>query len=269
MAGDEPRAKILVIDDDQDILVLLRHRLEQLGYTAATATSGARALDMLAAERPALILLDLKLPRMSGLEVLRTVKRTLPELPIIVMTAHASVENAVEAMKEGAHDFLTKPLTPGHLELVLQKAFERQALERAHDLLQEELVERTQSIIGDSLVIKQAIERARRAASSAATVLLLGESGTGKEVFARVIHAWSPRRARPFVVVNCAALSEELVAGELFGHEKGHSPARINAGRASSSSRAAAPSFSTRSARCRRACRRSCSVFSRIIPSNA
>ena len=145
-----------------------------------------------------------------------------PELTVIIMTAYATVERAVEAMKEGAVDFLTKPLTPGHLELVVQKAFERQALERAHSLLQEESDRKAQEmILGESPAIRQAIERTRRAAQSQATVLLLGESGTGKEVFARAIHGWSPRRMHPFVVVNCAALSEELMASELFGHEKG------------------------------------------------
>jgi DNA-binding NtrC family response regulator len=218
---DQPRPRILVVDDDEDILVLLRQRLEHLGYAVTIATSGAQAIEQLETAPPSLMLLDLRLPRMSGLEVLRRVKQTSPETPVIVMTAFATVEKAVEAMKEGARDFLTKPLTPGHLELVVQKAFEGDALERAHRLAQEELEAKSQSIIGDSPVLQEAIERARRAAPSQSTVLLLGESGTGKEIFARAIHAWSPRRARPFVVVNCAALSEELIASDLFGHEKG------------------------------------------------
>jgi len=211
-----------VVDDDADILMLLSSRLEQLGYAVSVAANGAEALAKLAREHPALVLLDLRLPRISGLEVLKQLKQTSPELTVIIMTAYATVEHAVEAMKEGAADFLTKPLTPGHLELVVQKAFERQALERAHHLLQEESERRAQEmILGESPTIRQAIERAHRAAQSPATVLLLGESGTGKEVFARAIHAWSPRRTYPFVVVNCAALSEDLMASELFGHEKG------------------------------------------------
>ena len=218
---DQPKPKILVVDDDPDILRLLRQRLEQLGYAVRTAAHGLEACDRLAGEQPDLVLLDLRLPRLSGLEVLRQVKQTVPELTVIVMTAYATVEKAVEAMKEGAYDFLTKPLTPGHLELVVQKAFEWQALQRAQHLLLAELDAKAQPIIGDSPAIRQALERARRAAQSPATVLLLGESGTGKEVLARAIHAWSPRRAQPFVVVNCAALSEELVASELFGHERG------------------------------------------------
>jgi DNA-binding NtrC family response regulator len=218
---DQPGPRILVVDDDADLLTLLQHRLEQLGYAVRTATHGQEALARLASEQPALILLDLRLPRLSGLDVLQQIKQTAPEVTVIVMTAYASVERAVEAMKAGAFDFLTKPLTPGHLELVVQKAFERQAMERAQHLLQAELDGRTQPIIGDSAVMQQAIEHARRAAQSPATVLLLGESGTGKEVFARAIHAWSPRRTQPFVVINCAALSDELIASDLFGHEKG------------------------------------------------
>jgi DNA-binding NtrC family response regulator len=218
---DQPKPKILVVDDDPDILTLLRQRLEQLEYAVSTAATGMEALGKLAGEHPDVILLDLRLPRLSGLDVLKQIKQSAPELTVIVMTAYASVEKAVEAMKAGAHDFLTKPLTPGHLELVVRKAFERQALERAQYLLQAEMDSKAQPIIGDSPALGQALERARRAAQSPATVLLLGESGTGKEVFARAIHAWSPRRAQPFVVVNCAALSEELIASDLFGHEKG------------------------------------------------
>jgi DNA-binding NtrC family response regulator len=218
---DQPRPIILVVDDDPDILTLLRRRLEQLGYMVRTATTGMEALGTLAREQPALVLLDLRLPRLSGLDVLTQLKHTAPEVTVIVMTAYATVEKAVEAMKAGAYDFFTKPLTPGHLELVVQKAFERQALERAQHLLQAELDGQAQPIVGESAALRPVLEQARRAAASAATVLLLGESGTGKEVFARAIHAWSPRRAQPFVVVNCAALSEELIASDLFGHERG------------------------------------------------
>ena len=215
------QGRILVVDDDADIRDLLRLRIEQAAYTVIPAATGVQALEKLATEHPSVVLLDLKLPRLSGLEVLRQIKQEMPETTVIVMTAYATVENAVEAMKEGAYDFLTKPLTPGHLELVVQKAFERQALRRAERLLQQEIDGKAQPIIGESPAIRDAVERARRAAASASTVLLLGESGTGKEVFARAMHAWSPRRGSLFVVVNCAALSEELIASELFGHEKG------------------------------------------------
>src|SRR5882724_3945823 len=218
---EQLRPHILVVDDDLDFLTLLRLRLEQLGYAVRTAATGLEALGTLASDQPALVLLDLRLPRLSGLDVLTQLKQTAPDLTVIVMTAYGTVEKAVEAMKAGAADFLTKPLTPGHLELVVQKALERQALERAQHLLQAELDGKAQPLIGESPALRPVLGQARRAASSAATVLLLGESGTGKEVFARTIHAWSPRRAQPFVVVNCAALSDELIASDLFGHEKG------------------------------------------------
>jgi DNA-binding NtrC family response regulator len=218
---DQLRSRILVVDDDPDILFLLRSRLDQLGYAVTTVTSGAQAREKLAAEAPSLMFLDLRLPRMSGLDVLRHTRQTSPETTVIVMTAYATVEKAVEAMREGAWDFLTKPLTPGHLELVVQKAFERKELQRAQWLAQDELDAKIQPIIGESPAIQRAIGRARRAAQSQSTVLLLGQSGTGKEVFARAIHAWGPRHARPFVIVNCAVLGEELIATELFGHEKG------------------------------------------------
>lgn len=187
--GMMPTGRVLLVDDDADVRELLHLRLEQLAYTVSTAANGTQALEKLAAEHPSLVLLDLKLPRLSGLEVLRHIKQEAPDTTVVVMTAYATVEKAVEAMKEGAYDFLTKPLTPGHLELVVQKAFERQALQRAERLLQEEIDWKTQPIVGESPAIRQAVERARRAAASPSTVLLLGESGTGKEV--------SPARCTP------------------------------------------------------------------------
>src|SRR5919202_5629428 len=153
-----PQPQVLVVDDDPDILLLLGAQLEQLGCAVRTATQGAEALAMLAQTQPALVLLDLRLPRMSGLDVLKQLKQTASDLTVIVMTAYATVEQAVEAMKEGAWDFLTKPLTPGHLELVVQKAFERQALERAHYLLQQEIAEKKQPMVGEAPAIRHAID---------------------------------------------------------------------------------------------------------------
>src|SRR5919202_5015274 len=162
-----PQPQVLVVDDDPDILLLLGAQLEQLGCAVRTATQGAEALAILAKTQPALVLLDLRLPRLSGLDVLKQLKQTTPDLTVIVMTAYATVEQAVEAMKAGAFDFLTKPLTPGHLELVVQKAIERQALQRAQHLLQVELEGQTHPIIGESPALQQVIARARRASQSA------------------------------------------------------------------------------------------------------
>ena len=142
-------------------------------------------------------------------------------LPTIVITAHGSIATAVEAMKEGAHDFITKPIDAQHFDIVVRKALEREGLKRGLDLLSEETDSRYRLILGTSQKMKEAVETARKAAASRATVLLLGESGTGKEVFARAIHNWSERKNQPFVAINCVGLSRELLESELFGHEKG------------------------------------------------
>ncbi|MBI2002611.1 MAG: sigma-54-dependent Fis family transcriptional regulator, partial [candidate division NC10 bacterium] len=140
---------------------------------------------------------------------------------VIVITAHGSIQTAVEAMKEGAYDFLPKPFDPKHLEIVIRKALERRRLAESNQLLRETLAARSPDILGTSPLIQRAVEVARKVAATNSTVLLLGESGTGKEVFAHAVHRWSPRKDRAFVVVNCVALSEQLLESELFGHEKG------------------------------------------------
>jgi DNA-binding NtrC family response regulator len=168
-----------------------------------------------------MILLDLEMPRMDGLALLRTLRQEKIDLPVVVITAHGSIEKAVEAMKEGAFDFLPKPLDPKHLEIVACKALERERLKREVEILAGEAGVRHQLIAGKSAEIQEAIETARKAASSNATVLLLGESGTGKEIFARAVHNWSERKEKSFVAINCVGLSRELLESELFGHEKG------------------------------------------------
>ncbi|HZS33317.1 MAG TPA: sigma-54 dependent transcriptional regulator, partial [Methylomirabilota bacterium] len=150
-----------------------------------------------------------------------TVRREEPDVPVVVITGHGTIARAVDAMKKGAYDFVTKPVDARHLEIVLAKALERQALRDANALLSSEVGDRYAAIVGESPQMRAVVDVARRAAPSGATVLLLGESGTGKEVIARAIHRWSDRASQPFVVVNCVALSEELLESELFGHEKG------------------------------------------------
>jgi DNA-binding NtrC family response regulator len=216
-----PPARILVIDDDADLCETLSDRLEALGFQVAVANSGPQGLRLLREEPPAIVLLDLVLPGLDGMAVLEAIRREEPEVVVIVITAHGTIPRAVEAMKKGAYDFVTKPFDPKHLEIVLGKALERQALRDANALLTSEVGDRYAAIVGESPGMRDAVETARRAAPSGATVLLLGESGTGKEVVARAIHRWSLRATRPFVVVNCVALSEELLESELFGHEKG------------------------------------------------
>jgi DNA-binding NtrC family response regulator len=216
-------AKILIVDDDPDIVTMLEDRLHASGYETVVATEGQQALDQIVHESPQLVLLDLTLPKVSGLDVLKRLSQLKPSenIPVIVMTAHASIEAAVEAMKEGAYDFLTKPLDKDHLLIVIRKALERDALRRQVAYLRSEVNGRYASIVGNSPSVRSVVDAAQRAAKSDASVLLLGESGTGKELFARSIHQWSPRCAMPLIVINCVALTETLLENELFGHERG------------------------------------------------
>jgi len=217
------KAKLLIVDDDADIVTMLEDRLQASGYTTVIARDGQQALDQIEHESPNLILLDLDLPKLTGIEVLKRLSQVkhLEDLPVIVMTAHGSVNAAVEALNEGAYDFLTKPLDKNHLLIVIRKALERDSLKRQVAYLRSEVDGRYAKIIGASASLRSVIEAAQRAARSDAGVLLLGESGTGKELFARSIHQWSHRNAMPLVVINCVALTETLLENELFGHERG------------------------------------------------
>ena len=214
------KEKILVVDDDPDIRRILHDRLESLGYRIVTAQNGQEALEKVAQEEPDLMFLDLQMPQMDGMQVLKRLKDH-SELPVIVITAFGTIEKAVEAMKEGAFDFITKPFTPDHLDLVIKKALECRALKQENLYLQGEVNAPYLEILGESPKMKEAIETVQKVAATSSTVLLLGESGTGKEIFARAIHRWSPRSKRPLIVVNCVALRDELIESELFGHEKG------------------------------------------------
>jgi DNA-binding NtrC family response regulator len=217
------KAKILIVDDDPDIATMLEDRLQASDYGTVTACDGVQALEKVEQEAPHLMLLDLDMPRLTGLEVLKRLPKVRPaeDLPVIVMTAHGSIETAVEAMKDGAYDFLTKPLDKDHLLIVIDKALERDSLKRQVACLKSEVDGRYASIVGTSSKIRTVLDSAQRAAKSDASVLLLGESGTGKELLARSIHQWSPRHAMPLVVINCVALTETLLENELFGHERG------------------------------------------------
>ena len=178
------KAKILIVDDDPDIATMLEDRLQASDYGTIVAGDGVQALEKVEQEAPHLMLLDLDMPRLSGLDVLKrlpTVKQA-EDIPVIVMTAHGSIEAAVEAMKSGAYDFLTKPLDKDHLLLVISKALERDSLKRQVACLKSEVDSRYASIIGTSAKIRTVLEAAQRAAKSDAGVLLLGESGTGKEL---------------------------------------------------------------------------------------
>jgi DNA-binding NtrC family response regulator len=222
-----PRRKldlpILLVEDKDSLRAMLRHALEAQGHTVIEARDQREAEAALQSSRPAVVLSDLRLPEGDGFGVLRKAKEFDPSMPVIVMTAFGSIQDAVAAMKEGALDFLAKPVDPDHLLLMVERALSQQRLATENLLLREELAQRrgAPQIVGDDPKLKQVSVALHRAASTDATVLLEGESGTGKELFARTLHALSPRADGPFVAINCAAIPETLLETELFGHEKG------------------------------------------------
>ena len=215
------RGTILVVDDDPDIQEVLRDRLESLGYEVLTASNGKDALESIAKESPQMVLLDIEMPEMNGLEVLKELRSRQTDLTVVIITAYGTIERAVQAMKAGAYDFIPKPFEPDHIEVVVKKALERESLRRGYEILSEELGERHRIVMGKSPKMNAAVDTAKKAARSGSTVLLLGESGTGKEIFARAIHYWSERTNKPFIAINCVGLSRELLESDLFGHEKG------------------------------------------------
>jgi len=216
--------RILIVDDEPLNLDLLSQELADLGHVTENAASGADALKKMRGFDPELIFLDYQMPGMNGIEVLREIRKQDKNLPVIIITAYGTIERAVEAIKTGADDFITKPFDPEHLAVVVKKALERAELKSEVEFLARELGGRYRLIAGESKLMAQAVEEAKKAANSKSTVLLLGESGTGKEIFARSIHEWSDRKSRPFVPINCVGLSKELLESELFGHEKGAFP---------------------------------------------
>src|SRR5215471_1777940 len=216
-AGSAPFMKtlsgtILVADDAVDIREILSETLHSLGSRVITAANGQECLDKADKEAPELVLLDIEMPVKNGLEVLKELRQKGRDTTAIMITAYGTIERAVQAMKEGAFDFITKPFDLDHIALVVEKALER---------FTEEAGQRYRLIGGESVKMKLALETARKAAASKSTVLLLGESGTGKEVFARAIHNWSDRNGEPFIAINCVGLGKELLESDLFGHEKG------------------------------------------------
>ena len=213
--------KILVVDDEPAARQALGELLRGDGHEVRLAPDGYKALGELEDFSPDLILTDLKMPLMDGIELLTTVRERYPTIPCVVMTAFASIENAVSAMRQGATDYLTKPLNFDAVEIVIERALERVELKREVERLRSNKDRGGVEIIGNSESLRQTIQLIERVAPSRATVLITGESGTGKELAARSIHEFSSRKDAPCVVVHCAALPESLLESELFGHEKG------------------------------------------------
>ena len=219
-AADPP---ILIVEDKDSLRTMLRHALAAQGHTVVEARDQPEAEAALLASHPAVVLSDLRLTEGDGFGVLRAAKELDPALPVIVMTAFGSIQDAVAAMKEGALDFLAKPVDPDHLLLMVERALAQRRLATENLILKEELAQRrgAPQIVGDDAKLKQVSIALHRAAATDATVLLEGESGTGKELFARALHALSARADGPFIAINCAAIPENLLETELFGHEKG------------------------------------------------
>jgi two-component system nitrogen regulation response regulator GlnG len=219
----EPRRQILVVDDEETVRWAVQKALEREGHTVLHAADGPGGAA--AAEAPGvdLVLLDVRLPGMDGLEVLARLRRNCPELPVIMMTAHGTMQVAVEAMKGGAYDYIAKPFDMEELKLLVRKAFEARALTQEVVRLRAALEGRPDfgGIVGQSAGMQEVAKAVGRVAATDLTVLIRGESGTGKELIARAIHANSRRHQHPMVAVNCAAIPRELLESELFGHEKG------------------------------------------------
>jgi two-component system, NtrC family, response regulator HydG len=217
------KSKILIVDDDPSLRRMLEAVLTSDGYEVAEADDGSKAVAAVKGQFFDLILMDVRMAGMSGIEALKQIKKLSPGIPIIIMTAYASVDTAREALKSGAIDYLTKPMDIDELNLILHRALRHQQLEQENRFLKERLDDRFNfgNIIGKSAPMRQLFETLAQVAPSEATVLITGESGTGKELIANAIHQNSPRHERPMIKVNCAALPETLLESELFGHEKG------------------------------------------------
>ncbi len=219
----KPSASILLVDDDAPFRTVLAGELERLGFAVSGAATGAEALARLAEHEPEVVLLDLRLPDMDGLEVLNAIRAKWPSIDVIMLTGHGSIDTAIEAIRLGAFDYVAKPCPMGELEIRIQRALERQGLKRRNTLLERALTPADVggNFVGETPEFRQLLEMIARVAATSSTVLVTGETGSGKEVAAKLLHARSARRDRPFVVVECAALQESLLQSELFGHERG------------------------------------------------
>jgi two-component system NtrC family response regulator len=216
-------ARILVVDDDENLRWVLQTQLAEMGYSVSTASDGEQALAAIEKDPPALILTDLKMPGLSGLELLDRIRPDYPEMPVVIITAFATIQNAVQAMRAGAYDYLTKPIDYDELALVVSRVLDHFRLIAEVRSLRASLDRKYgfENIIGHSEALLSLLDTAARAAQSNSTILIHAETGTGKELLARAIHLNSRRREKPFITINCGAIPRELLESELFGHVKG------------------------------------------------
>lgn len=215
--------KTLLVDDEAIVRGSLQAWLEESGYSVLTADSGSKALEILEKERVGILITDLVMPGMDGIELMKKAKDILPNIQVIIVTAYASIPTAISAMKEGAYDYIEKPISPERVESVLERIVDLKGLIAENRSLRQKLEDSYlfENIIAKSPEMQRIIEVIKIVAKSTATVLITGQSGTGKELVARAIHSQSPSHDKPFIAVNCAALPETLLESELFGHEKG------------------------------------------------
>ena len=261
------RTRVLVVDDDESLRWITQLQLEEAGYAVLTAADGEQALRLVAEESPSLVITDLKMPGMSGIELLKRIRADHAETFVVVITAFGTVQTAVEAMKSGAYDYLTKPIDHEELVLVVNRALEHQKLVEEVRNLRTTLDAKYgfESIFGHSQALLRVLEVSARVAERDTTVLIRGETGTGKELLARAIHFNSRRRQQPFVTINCGAIPKDLLESELFGHTKGSfTGVRLRRRKGKPRPRMAVPYSSTRLARCRSSCRLSCCASSRM-----
>lgn len=215
--------RILIIEDKQSMADMLARTLESEGYSVVSAATAGDGLSAISEEGISAVITDLKLPDGDGMDIVRQMRAGRPFIPVIVMTAYGSIETAVQAIKEGAYDFVTKPFDPDHLIIILKRALEDRSVQKENLVLRNEFSKflKMPEIVGESTQWKEVIEKIKRVAPLKTTVLILGESGTGKELVARALHHFSPRVKEAFIAVNCAAIPKELIEDEIFGHEKG------------------------------------------------
>ena len=243
-------ARVLLVEDEDKLRRVIQMQLESAGFDVDGAPTAEQALPL--ATVADLVITDLRLPGMNGVELMQQLQARGISAAVIVITAHGSVETAVEAMKLGAADFLQKPFSLDHLTTIVQKVMAVQMLRDENRRMREELDQRYQfdNIIGRSAAMREIFHTVERVAPTRATVLLAGQSGVGKDMIARAIHQHSPRKNHPFIKINCTALPENLMESELFGYEKARSQAQMQANPANSSRQTREPCFSTKSATC-------------------